>query len=73
VAAWYWPRCAPVGALDQAQLLLLLLLPLLQVSLLVASAEGIFYRYSIDDLRNPNGPKCSLDGEWTLLGSVLSG
>jgi hypothetical protein len=42
------------------------------VVLLVASEEGIFYRYSIDELRNPHGPKCSLAGEWTLLGSALA-
>jgi hypothetical protein len=46
--------------------------PAPQVVLLVASEEGIFYRYNIEELRNPAGPKCALVGEWTLLGSALA-
>jgi hypothetical protein len=50
-------------------LLLLLPLLLLQVTLVVATAGGLLYEYSIEQLSSPAGPKCSLGGEWTLLGS----
>lgn len=40
------------------------------VSLLVATAEGLLYEYAIEDLANPQGPRCSLGGEWALLGSA---
>lgn len=43
---------------------------LLQVSLVVATAEGLLYEYSIEELSSSTGPKCSLAGEWTLLGST---
>lgn len=42
----------------------------LQVTLVVATAGGLLYEYSIEDLSNETGPKCSLGGEWTLLGST---
>jgi hypothetical protein len=42
----------------------------LQVLLLVATAEGILYEYAIEDLANPQGPRCALGGEWALLGSA---
>lgn len=43
----------------------------MQVSLVVATAGGLLYEYSIEDLHNTTaGPKCSLGGEWTLLGST---
>lgn len=41
-----------------------------QVSLVVATAEGLLYEYSIEELSSSTGPKCSLAGEWTLLGST---
>lgn len=40
-----------------------------QVSLVVATAEGLLYEYSVEELAAPGGPKTSLAGEWTLLGS----
>jgi hypothetical protein len=52
-------------------LLLPLLLLLLQVTLVVATAAGLLYEYSIEELSNcSSGPQCSLAGEWTLLGST---
>lgn len=41
-----------------------------QVTLVVATAEGLLYEYSIEELSAPAGPKCSLAGEWALLGST---
>ena len=41
-----------------------------QVSLLVATSEGLLYEYAVEDLANPQGPRCSLGGEWALLGSA---
>lgn len=36
---------------------------------LVATQEGLLYEYGLSDLLNPQGPKCCLEGEWSLLGS----
>lgn len=41
-----------------------------QVHLIVATSEGLLYEYAIEDLDSPHGPKCSLGGEWTLLGAA---
>jgi hypothetical protein len=51
-------------------LLRALLLVLLQVTLVVATAGGLLYEYSVEELSAAAGPKCSLGGEWTLLGST---
>ena len=40
----------------------------LQVLIVVLTLEGLLYQYSIEDLGNAQGPKCSLQGEWALLG-----
>ncbi|KAG2497035.1 hypothetical protein HYH03_005037 [Edaphochlamys debaryana] len=37
--------------------------------IMVATQEGLLYEYSLSDLLNPQGPKCSLEGEWAMLGS----
>jgi hypothetical protein len=49
---------------------LLLLLLLVQVVLVVASAAGLLYEYLLEDLTSPHGPRCSLGGEWALLGAT---
>jgi hypothetical protein len=41
----------------------------MQVALVVATAEGLLYEYAIEELSSASGPKCSLSGECTLLGS----
>lgn len=41
-----------------------------QVSLVVATEEGILYEYAIEDLAGAAGPKCTLSGEWALMGSA---
>jgi hypothetical protein len=41
-----------------------------QISLLVATSEGLLYEYAIEDLAGPQGPRASLGGEWALLGSA---
>jgi hypothetical protein len=41
-----------------------------QVSLVVATAEGLLYEFVVEDLHSSTGPKCSLGGEWTLLGTT---
>jgi hypothetical protein len=40
------------------------------VTLVVATAEGLLYEYGIEELNSSTGPKTSLAGEWTLLGST---
>lgn len=39
------------------------------VLVVVASATGMLCEYSLEDLDNPAGPKCALEGEWSLLGT----
>ncbi|KAF8066255.1 ATG18B [Scenedesmus sp. PABB004] len=41
-----------------------------QVSLVVATAGGLLYEYAVEELRGPSGPRCSLSGEWALLGAA---
>ncbi len=43
------------------------------VTVVVATAEGLLYEYSLTDVANPHGPKCALEGEWSLLGSGTMG
>ncbi|GLI62273.1 hypothetical protein VaNZ11_004880 [Volvox africanus] len=40
-----------------------------RATIMVATQEGMLYEYSLTDLLNPQGPKCNLDGEWSMLGS----
>ena len=37
------------------------------VNVMVATAEGLFYEYHVQDLRGPQGPTCTLEGESYLL------
>ena len=37
------------------------------VCVMVATAEGLFYEYHMQDLTNPQGPTCTLEGESYLL------
>lgn len=37
---------------------------------MVATLGGFLYEYAVTDLSAvPDGPRCSLEGEWSLLGS----
>ncbi|GIL62563.1 hypothetical protein Vafri_16758 [Volvox africanus] len=40
-----------------------------RATIMVATQEGLLYEYSLTDVVNPQGPKCNLDGEWSMLGS----
>ncbi|GIL90354.1 hypothetical protein Vretimale_18184 [Volvox reticuliferus] len=40
-----------------------------RATIMVATQEGLLYEYSLTDLLNSQGPKCTLDGEWSMLGS----
>lgn len=37
------------------------------VCVMVATAEGLFYEYHMQDLKSPQGPTCTLEGESYLL------
>ena len=37
------------------------------ICVMVATAEGLFYEYQMQDLKNPQGPTCTLEGESYLL------
>uniref|UniRef100_A0A383W1Z6 Anaphase-promoting complex subunit 4 WD40 domain-containing protein n=1 Tax=Tetradesmus obliquus TaxID=3088 RepID=A0A383W1Z6_TETOB len=41
-----------------------------EVTLVVATAGGLLYEYAVEQLSSAAGPKASLGGEWTLLGST---
>ncbi len=42
------------------------------LSLVVATAEGLIYQYGIEGLRGAAAPRCSLEGEWSILGPAGS-
>lgn len=44
-------------------------LPSDSVVLVAASADGLLYEYLIEELRSADGPKCSLEKQWNMLGS----
>ena len=37
------------------------------ICVMVATAEGLFYEYHMQDLKSPHGPTCTLEGESYLL------
>lgn len=41
------------------------------VNVMVATAEGLFYEYHLQDLKAPQGPTCTLEGESYLLAQKM--
>ena len=41
------------------------------VNVMVATAEGLFYEYHVQDLKAPQGPTCTLEGESYLLAQKM--
>ncbi|KAA6416714.1 MAG: autophagy-related 18-like [Trebouxia sp. A1-2] len=41
------------------------------INVMVATAEGLFYEYHVQDLKAPQGPTCTLEGESYLLAQKI--
>ena len=41
------------------------------INVMVATAEGLFYEYHVQDLKAPQGPTCTLEGESYLLAQKM--
>lgn len=41
------------------------------INVMVATAEGLFYEYHVQNLKAPQGPTCTLEGESYLLAQKM--
>ncbi len=41
------------------------------INVMVATAEGLFYEYHVQDVKAPQGPTCTLEGESYLLAQKM--